>query len=219
MASADTTPSAVRSSGRTRRGSRAASARRMRFSCFASRKFGSRVALTAEEELMAPYKPSVNKGYLRDTRHMSSTYHEGSRRLQDRFDTRRLADRLDERFVQRRVIGEGDKAFIEKLDMFFIATADAEGKPQCSYKGGDPGFVKVLDETTLAFPNYDGNGMYLTMGNLLVNQHVGLLFIDFAGNPPRRLRVNGTASVVDDDPLLAEYEQAQFIVRVHATEV
>src|SRR5438876_290943 len=82
------------------------------------------------------------------------------------------------------------------------ATADAEGRPQCSYKGGDPGFVRVLDETTLAFPNYDGNGMYLSMGNVLVNEHVGLLFIDFAGDPPRRLRVNGTASVAEDDPLL-----------------
>src|SRR5205814_3932797 len=150
---------------------------------------------------------------------MASTYHDGSRRLQDRFDTRHLADRIDERFVQRAVIDADDRAFIERMDMFFLATADAEGRPQCSYKGGDPGFVKVLDEHTLAFPNYDGNGMYLSMGNVLVNQNIGLLFIDFAGNPPRRLRVNGTASVVADDPLLAAYEQAQFIVRVHATEV
>ena len=51
----------------------------------------------------------------------------------------------------------------------FIATADAEGRPQSSYKGGDPGFVRVLDERTIAFPNYDGNGMYLTAGNMLVN--------------------------------------------------
>jgi predicted pyridoxine 5'-phosphate oxidase superfamily flavin-nucleotide-binding protein len=150
---------------------------------------------------------------------MSETYNEGSRRLQDRFDTRRLADRLDERFVQRRIIDAGDKAFIEARDMFFLATADAEGRPQCSYKGGDPGFVKVLDEQTVAFPNYDGNGMYLSMGNLLVNQHVGLLFVDFTGDPPRRLRLNGIASVADDDPLLREYDKAQFIVRVHATEV
>ncbi|MFL5895226.1 MAG: pyridoxamine 5'-phosphate oxidase family protein [Thermoleophilaceae bacterium] len=148
-----------------------------------------------------------------------STYNEGSRRLQDHFDTRRLADRLDERFVQRRVIGAGDRELIERMDMFFIATADADGRPQSSYKGGEPGFVKVLDETTLAFPNYDGNGMYLSMGNLLVNPHVGLLFIDFTGDPPSRVRVNGTASVDEDDPLMAEYERAQFVVRVHATEV
>src|SRR3954467_7457489 len=115
---------------------------------------------------------------------MSSTYHDGSRSLQDRFDTRRLADRIDERFVQRRTIDADDKAFIEARDMFFLATADAEGRPQCSYKGGDAGFVRVLDETTLAFPNYDGNGMFLSMGNVLVNPNVGMLFINFTGNPP-----------------------------------
>src|SRR4029079_6633671 len=141
---------------------------------------------------------------------------DGSRELQDEFDTRRIADRLDERFIQRGFIDEQDRAFIEHRNMFFRGTADKDGRPQCSYKGGDPGFVKVLDETTLAFPNYDGNGMYLSMGNLLVNPSLGLLFIDFTGNPPRRLRINGTASVDEDDPLMAEYERAQFIVRVRA---
>ena len=147
------------------------------------------------------------------------TYHEGSRQLQDQFDTRRLADRLDERFVQRRVIGDGDKAFIEARDMFFLATADAEGRPQCSYKGGEPGFVRVLDEKTLAFPNYDGNGMYLSMGNLLVNPEVGMLFINFTGDPPTRVRVNGTASIDEADPLLPEFEGAQFVIRVRVREV
>jgi uncharacterized protein len=150
---------------------------------------------------------------------MSFSYSHSSRKLQDSFDTRRLADRLDERFLQRGLIDEGDKAFIERLDMFFLATADAEGRPQCSYKGGDPGLVKVVDAQTVAFPNYDGNGMYLSMGNVVENPNVGLLFIDFAGNPPRRLRLNGTASIDEDDPLLAEWERAQFIVRVRATEV
>jgi predicted pyridoxine 5'-phosphate oxidase superfamily flavin-nucleotide-binding protein len=150
---------------------------------------------------------------------MSSTYHDGSRDLQDRFDTRRLADRLDERFVQRRVIGASDRELIERLDMFFLATADAEGRPQCSYKGGDPGFVRVLDVQTLAFPNYDGNGMYLSMGNLLVNANVGMLFVDFTGDPPSRLRINGTASIDDEDPLAGEWEGAQFVVRVRAHEV
>jgi predicted pyridoxine 5'-phosphate oxidase superfamily flavin-nucleotide-binding protein len=147
------------------------------------------------------------------------SYNDSSRRLQDEFDTRRIADRLDERFIQRGYIDDGDKEFIERLDMFFLATADAEGRPQCSYKGGDPGLVRVVDEVTLAFPNYDGNGMYLSMGNLLENPHVGMLFIDFAGNPPKRLRVNGTASIAEDDPLISEWERAQFVVRVHATEV
>ena len=145
-----------------------------------------------------------------------SIYHEGNRKLQDRFDTRRLADRIEERIVHT-AIDEDDRAFIEGCDMFFIATADADGRPQCSYKGGDPGFVRVLDERTIAFPVYDGNGMYLTAGNALVNPHVGLLFIDFERR--RRLRLNGTASVDADDPLLAGYPEAQLVVRVEAAEV
>src|SRR3954463_13368296 len=107
-----------------------------------------------------------------------SLYNEESRRLQDRFDTRRLADRIEERIVHDR-IDDGDRAFIEARDMFFIATVDEDGQPQSSYKGGDPGFVRVLDERTIAFPVYDGNGMYLTAGNLLGQAKVGLLFIDF----------------------------------------
>jgi uncharacterized protein len=143
-------------------------------------------------------------------------YHEDSRRLQDRFDTRRLADRLEERIV-RETIDEDDRAFIEARDMFFIATTDEQGQPQCSYKGGDPGFVRVLDETTIAFPIYNGNGMFLTAGNLMQTGNVGLLFIDFEGR--KRMRLNGVASVTDDDPLLSDYPEAQFVVRVRATEV
>jgi uncharacterized protein len=150
---------------------------------------------------------------------MAPTYNDGARRLQDRFDTRRLADRLDERFVQRPVIEPDDRAFIERMDMFFLATADAEGRPQCSYKGGDPGFVRVLDEHTVAFPNYDGNGMYLSMGNLLVNPHVGMLFIDFTAERPSRLRLNGVASVDENDPLASAWPGAQFVVRVEAQQV
>src|SRR2546425_12978133 len=129
---------------------------------------------------------------------MKPTYHDGSRRLQESFDTRRLADRLDERFIQRPAIEPEDKQFIESMDMFFLATADAEGRPQCSYKGGDPGFVRVVDEHTIVFPNYDGNGMYLSAGNALVNAHVGLLFIDFERR--KRMRLNGIASQSGDDP-------------------
>jgi uncharacterized protein len=148
---------------------------------------------------------------------MTETYHDGHRRLQDRFDTRRLADRLDERFVQRGFMDAGDREFVERQDMFFIATADEDGRPNCSYKGGDPGFVRVLDERTIAFPNYDGNGMYLTMGNLLRNPHVGLLFVSFTEQ--KRLRLNGIASVDKSDELMAEFPRAQFIVRVRATQV
>jgi uncharacterized protein len=143
-------------------------------------------------------------------------YHDGNRKLQDRFDTRRLADRIEERVMHDR-IDEDDRAFIEARDMFFLATSDEDGQPQSSYKGGDPGFVRVLDEHTIAFPNYDGNGMYLSMGNALVNPKVGLLFIDFEGR--KRLRLNGIASVDENDPLHADYPEAQFVVRVRATEV
>jgi predicted pyridoxine 5'-phosphate oxidase superfamily flavin-nucleotide-binding protein len=143
-------------------------------------------------------------------------YHEESRKLQDRFDTRRLADRIEERIVRDR-IDDDDRAFIEARDMFFIATVDEEGQPQCSYKGGEPGFVRVLDERTIAFPIYNGNGMYLTAGNLLATKKVGLLFIDFEGRS--RIRLNGEASVDEADPLLTEYPEAQLIVRVAATEV
>jgi uncharacterized protein len=148
---------------------------------------------------------------------MAGTYHEGSRTLQDRFDTRRLADRIDEKFVSRQTIDDGDRAFIERCDMLFLATADGQGRPNCSYKGGEPGFVRVLDDRHIAFPSYDGNGMYLSAGNMLVNPHVGLLFINFEER--KRLRLNGIASFHDDDPLLVEYPEAQLVVRVLAEQV
>jgi predicted pyridoxine 5'-phosphate oxidase superfamily flavin-nucleotide-binding protein len=147
---------------------------------------------------------------------MSAFYHDGNRTLQDRFDTRRLADRL-EQVTLKDYLDEYDKQFIESLDMFFIATVDAEGRANCSYKGGERGFVRVVDEHTLAFPNYDGNGMYLTMGNVVATRQVGMLFIDF--EQQFRMRVNGEASVAAEDPLMAEYPEAQFVVRVKAREV
>jgi predicted pyridoxine 5'-phosphate oxidase superfamily flavin-nucleotide-binding protein len=147
---------------------------------------------------------------------VAGLYHEGNRRLQDAFDTRRLADRLEEVKV-RDFIDEGDRAFIAGLDMFFLATADADGRPTCSYKGGDPGFVRVLDEHTIAFPDYDGNGMFLSLGNALVNPEVGLLFVSFERR--RRLRLNGTASVDAGDALLASWPEARAVVRVRAREV
>jgi uncharacterized protein len=143
-------------------------------------------------------------------------YHAGSRELQDRFGTRALADRLVE-VNHRTAFNDADRAFIESQDMFFLATADEHGHPQCSYKGGDPGFVRVVGERQLAIPNYDGNGMYLSWGNAAVNPHVGLLFIDFRAQ--RRMRVNGTASINPDDALLHAYPEAQFVVRVTATEI
>ncbi|HEY5600307.1 MAG TPA: pyridoxamine 5'-phosphate oxidase family protein [Candidatus Manganitrophaceae bacterium] len=147
---------------------------------------------------------------------MSDIYHDGNRRLQDRFDTRALAGRLDQEIVHDAIMPE-DKAFIEGVDMFFIATVDDRGRVNCSYKGGEPGFIRVVDERTVAFPNYDGNGMYLSMGNILQRGEVGLLFIDFENQS--RMRLNGEATIDPNDPLMTAYPEAQFIVRVRAREI
>jgi predicted pyridoxine 5'-phosphate oxidase superfamily flavin-nucleotide-binding protein len=141
----------------------------------------------------------------------SILYHEGNRRLQDAFDSRKISDRLEERLT-RAQFSEEDKSAIEGAMFFFLATADAEGRPDCSFKGGTPGFARVLAPDELVFPDYDGNGMFKSLGNIEVNPNVGMLFIDF--ERPRRLRVNGTAAVRRDDPLLAHTVGAQLIVRV-----
>jgi predicted pyridoxine 5'-phosphate oxidase superfamily flavin-nucleotide-binding protein len=143
----------------------------------------------------------------------SILYHDGNRRLQDEFDSRRIADRL-EQVTTRTAFTASDIAFIERAVVFFLATADAEGRPDVNHKGGPPGFVRVTGPSELAFPDYDGNGMFKSLGNIAVNPDVGLLFIDF--ERPRRLRVNGTASISRDDPLMASTVGAQMIVRVTA---
>jgi uncharacterized protein len=145
---------------------------------------------------------------------MSILYHDGNRGLQDQFDSRRIADRLEEKLT-RTAFSADDKAFIENAIYFFLATADAEGRPDCSFKGGDAGFVRVTGPSELAFPDFDGNGMFKSLGNLAVNPNVGLLFIDMHERP-RRLRVNGSATVSREDPLLGSTVGAQLMVRVQA---
>lgn len=147
---------------------------------------------------------------------MSFDYSAASRDLQDRFDTRRLADRLAEVKVHHAFTPE-DRAFIEGLDMLFVASVDDSGQPTCSYKGGDPGFVSVLDDRTLAFPCYDGNGMYLSLGNVAATRAVGLLFIDFMSQ--RRMRVEGRARIDFEHPLLARQTEAQLMVLVEAERI
>jgi uncharacterized protein len=145
-----------------------------------------------------------------------STFNEDHRYWQERFDTRRIADRIDELLVQE-TIDASAKAFIEARDMFFLATCDDAGNPQCSYKGGEPGFVRVVDDRTLAFPVYDGNGMFLSLGNIRSHAPIGMLFIDF--EHPNRVRVNGVASVDERDPLLPTMPGAALVVRVRTTHV
>ena len=144
---------------------------------------------------------------------MSILYHHGNRELQDAFGSRALADRLEG--LARTAFTPEDTGFIESAIYFFLATADDQGRPDCSFKGGSPGFVRVTGPSELAFPDYDGNGMFKSLGNLAVNPQVGLLFIALHGQP-RRLRVNGEAHIVRDDALLAGSVGAQMIVRVQA---
>jgi hypothetical protein len=147
---------------------------------------------------------------------MSELYGKGARELQERFGTERLADRIEERLVKGTIEAE-QRAFIEARNMFFLATVDARGHASCSYKGGAPGFVRVLDERTIAFPSQDGNGMYVSLGAIAETGEVALLFIDFEGQ--ERLRLRGKATIDPGDPLLAEYHEAQAVVRVAVLEV
>lgn len=142
-------------------------------------------------------------------------FHDGNLQLQERFGTRRLAERIALRATER--LTPEQRRFIERSDMFFIATCDHRGLPTCSYKGGDPGFVTVVDDGCIAFPNYDGNGKYQSMGNLLKNPNAGLLFIDFVEQA--RLRLQGVVSIDEQDALMRQYPGAQFIARVAITEV
>lgn len=143
-------------------------------------------------------------------------YHDAQRALQDRFDSRRLADRLEDVKVHD-ALSEADMRFVSSRDMFFLATSDPEGYPTCSFKAGDPGFLHAVDAKTLLFPSYDGNGMFLTAGNVAATRRVGLLLIDFES--PRRLRIEGEAELLDDADVLAAYPGAQFAIRVHVRRV
>lgn len=152
---------------------------------------------------------------------MNYLYGSQHKALQKRFDTERLAEAVNANIVSDELADE-HIGFIESRDMFFLTTVDHRGYPTCSYKGGHIGFVKTLDNKTLAFPSYDGNGMFLSMGNITANPKVGMLFIDF--ETPHRVRIHGTAvvdtAVLDKhSALLNEFPGAEIIVTVNLTEV
>jgi len=147
---------------------------------------------------------------------MSTLYGARHRTLQSAFETEPLAKRLVELIVCSQ-IQDQHKTFIESRDFFFLSTVDHRGYPTCSHKGGHPGFVKVVDSSHLAFPSYDGNGMFLSMGNIAGQAKVGMLFIDF--ETPHRVRVHGTATVASDDPMMHSFPGAELLVRVKVEEI
>ncbi len=146
---------------------------------------------------------------------MSKLYADNHRALQDQFDTRRIADKV-EQLAMKTELDEQAMGFIGSRDMFFLSSINAASQPTVSYKGGEPGFVRVLDPHTIVFPSYDGNGMFLSMGNIALTSLVGLLFIDF--ETPFRMRVQGSATVSATDPLLKSYKDAELLVRVTVTQ-
>jgi uncharacterized protein len=126
---------------------------------------------------------------------MGELYGDAHRAFQDQHDTRRLADRLES--LAHAQFDESERAFIESAPFFFLSSVDEHGRPTVSYKGGAPGFVRVVEPGALVFPAFDGNGMFLTLGNIATTAQVGLLFISFES--PRRLRVQGTARVLENE--------------------
>ncbi|HZX56888.1 MAG TPA: pyridoxamine 5'-phosphate oxidase family protein [Ilumatobacteraceae bacterium] len=145
---------------------------------------------------------------------MSTFYGDGQRRLQDEFDSRVLADVLEAAIVRPQIDDEA-KAFIESRSFFFLSTVDADGQPTVSHKGGAVGFLRVIDPSTIVFPSYDGNGMFLSMGNIAQDGRIGLLFMDF--ERPHRLRCHANAVVSRNDPMIDEYPGADLIVRATVT--
>lgn len=147
---------------------------------------------------------------------MDNFYGEQNRSFQDDFGTRKMADLLKE-VIFNNEFDEDNKIFIEGLSSFFLTTIDHQGRPTVSHKGGDAGYIKIIDKNTLIFPSYNGNGMYLSMGNLNANPQVGLLFVSF--ETPRRVRMQGVATVSKDPALMAHYKEADLVVTVKLTEL
>jgi len=145
---------------------------------------------------------------------MSEFYGDTHRAFQDQHDTRRLADRLEN--LARAAFDEGDRAFIGAATFFFLSTVDERGRPTVSYKGGPPGFVRVSGANELVFPVYDGNGMFLSLGNIARTEQVGLLFISFES--ARRLRVQGAARIVPNEGPEST-AGAMYLVRIAASQI
>jgi predicted pyridoxine 5'-phosphate oxidase superfamily flavin-nucleotide-binding protein len=138
-------------------------------------------------------------------------FHEGMREFQDRFDGRRVAEAIETHRKHADFWGD-EKEMIQSAQFFFIASGWGE-YVDCNIKSGDAGFVKIVDSGVLEYPEYDGNSMYRTLGNILKNPNVGLLFVRFDGKS-RRIRVNGKASIHDDAATLSAHFGAKVVVRI-----
>ena len=151
-----------------------------------------------------------------------SMFNDGNRELQDKYGGRAVADRIVE-LVETSTFTEEFQEFVESVPFFFLATS-AGDNTDCSFKGGAPGFVRVTAPDQLIFPDYDGNRMYKSLGNIHENPNVGLLFMRFGAEEGQgalylRLRVSGKASVRDDHEALASYPGAKRIVQVDVTHI
>jgi len=151
-----------------------------------------------------PLTPTAKGTPLQSNAHATATTalpgSRGEHELQDRFATTARASA----FYQRQVLpylNERMRAFVARQEMCFIATADAAGECDATFRAGPPGFVQVLDERTLAYPEYRGNGVMASLGNIAENGHVGILFIDFTRDVIG-LHVNGRARLVEAEELL-----------------
>lgn len=138
-------------------------------------------------------------------------YGEGARALQDVFDSRRLADTLAAVTVHDE-LNDDDIELIREQSTVWLATVDADGWPDISYKGGDVGFVEVVNPGELRIPIYDGNGMWRTLGNISDDGRVALLFVDTAR--PWRMRVHGRATVSLEERDVGQHVGAQAVVIV-----
>lgn len=147
---------------------------------------------------------------------MASLYSPVHLSIQEEFNSTKLAELLDNGWIHE-TISDNEKNFISSRDMFFLSTVDPQGMPTVSYKGGPTGFVKVLDESTLVFPGFDGNGMFYSVGNIESSHKIGMLFIDF--ETPHRVRVQGTAELVREHELMAEFTEAKYLIMVKVTKI
>lgn len=143
-------------------------------------------------------------------------YTDAQRKLQDENGTTKLSHAVIQAIV-RDALEDYHVDYIQSRDYFFLSTVTAEGDPTVSYKGGPVGFVKHLGDNTLVFPNYDGNGMWLSMGNIDAASKIGMLFMDF--ETPWRIRVQGDAKISKDPELMAYFPGCNMVAVVDVTRV